>query len=398
MPHFPKPFYREPLGKWYVQVAKKQVPLGADPKPKRDKLGKPVPPKDVVDRYHELMAACRPDGLAPLAADLAVVVVDRFLDWVQRRKAPRTYEWYRRHLQNFAPALPRRLPVAQLRPHHVTQIIDAHDDWSPSTKYGFARCAQRAFRWAVQEGIIERSPLAGMTKPEPEARDVVISDAEYATILGVTTGGFRDLLVVAWETGARPRELITVEARHVQIDHGRWVFPRKQAKGRRQPRAVYLTDTARQVTERLMKEHPTGPLFRNANGEPWHRWSVNCAFIRLRAAIGGRLIAERPAKIARFRGATVAAGELQRARAEHRARLAERRKAIHRAALAAAPAYSLGSFRHTFGDRALKRGVDPITVANLLGHRNLAMLANTYSHLNQDGGDLRDAARKASGQ
>jgi hypothetical protein len=36
MAHFPKPFYREPLKKWYVQIAKKQIPLGDDPKSKRD--------------------------------------------------------------------------------------------------------------------------------------------------------------------------------------------------------------------------------------------------------------------------------------------------------------------------------------------------------------------------
>ena len=136
-------------------------------------------------------------SLALPTADLALVVVDRFLDWVQRRQAPRTYEWYLRHLQNYGGKVLKQLTVAQLRPHHVTAILDAHDDWSPSTKHGFARCVQRAFRWATQEGIIERSPLAGMTKPEPESRDIVISDAEYSAILRHARGGLRDLVIVA---------------------------------------------------------------------------------------------------------------------------------------------------------------------------------------------------------
>jgi integrase len=39
--------------------------------------------------------------------------------------------------------------------------------------------------------------------------------------------------------------------------------------------------------------------------------------------------------------------------------------------------------------------VDAITVANLMGHRNVAMLANTYSHLNQDPEYLREQAIRA---
>ncbi|CAN5673054.1 hypothetical protein BH23PLA1_BH23PLA1_21140 [soil metagenome] len=312
MPHFPKPFFREPLGKWYVQIARKQIPLGSEAKPKRDKLGKPVPPKEVVDRYHELMANRDDEQPVTVTSDLVVSVVDQFLDWVQRRKAPRTYEWYQRHLQNLAKGLPNGLTVRALKPHHVTAIIDAHDEeWSPSSKHGFARCATRAFRWATQEGLIDRSPLAGLVKPEPESRDIVIGEDEYAKVIeAVKEPNFRDLLVTAWETGARPMELVTVEARHVDLANGRWVFPKKQAKGKRQPRAVYLTPLALEITRRQMELHPEGPMFRNSDGEPWHRWAVNCAFVRLKKTTGRKL--------------------------------------------------NLGAFRHTFGDRALKRGVDPI--------------------------------------
>lgn len=333
--------------------------------------------------------------VAPVDAGLCVVVVDRFLGWVEKRKSARTYEWYRRHLRNFAAAIPRSLAVADLRPHHVTRVIDARDDWSPSSKHGFARCFQRAFRWAMQEGLIDRSPVAGLIKPAAEARDVVISAAEYAAILGVVRGpNLRDLIIAAWETGARPRELVTVEARHVQVEHGRWVFPRKQTKGKRQPRAVYLTPAALEVTRRRMEAHPDGPIFRNADGRPWHRWAINCAFVRIRAALGRKAMEERGIVVEappRFRKAAVAAGELAAARAEQGARLKARRAKINKLALENAPGYKLRSFRHTFGDRMLKAGVDPITVANLMGHKNLAMLANVYSHLSQDSDYLRQA-------
>src|SRR5690242_8429488 len=102
MPHYPKPFYREPLGKWYVQIAKKQIPLGADPRPRRDKLGKPIPPREVVDRYHELMASPPEESPAArpvLSKDpLVASVLDEFLDWTSRHKASRTYAWYRENI------------------------------------------------------------------------------------------------------------------------------------------------------------------------------------------------------------------------------------------------------------------------------------------------------------
>jgi hypothetical protein len=56
MPHFPKPFYREPLKHWYVEIAKKQRPLGWEENPQLDEAGKPIPPPDIVERYYEIMA------------------------------------------------------------------------------------------------------------------------------------------------------------------------------------------------------------------------------------------------------------------------------------------------------------------------------------------------------
>src|SRR5262245_39901723 len=110
MPHYPKPFYREPLARWYVQIAKKQIPLGSDPKPKRDKAGKPIPPKDVVDRYHGLMAnrddeATRRASPALAKNPAVAAVLDEFLEWASRHKAPRTYAWYRDYIQRFLDAL-----------------------------------------------------------------------------------------------------------------------------------------------------------------------------------------------------------------------------------------------------------------------------------------------------
>ncbi len=96
-------------------MAKKQIPLGADPKPKRDKTGKPVPPKEVIDRYHELMAQRdddNPTATPALSKNPAVAaILDEFLEWTYRHKAARTYAWYRENIQRFLDGLPKGLTL-----------------------------------------------------------------------------------------------------------------------------------------------------------------------------------------------------------------------------------------------------------------------------------------------
>lgn len=155
---------------------------------------------------------------------------------------------------------------------------------------------------------------------------------------------FRDLLTVAWEVGCRPQELFRVEARHFDRRNRRWEFPAAESKGKKKIRLVYLTDNALAITERLCATFPAGPLFRTVDGTPLTRQGVSSAFARLKPAMGRKI--------------------------------------------------ALVDFRHSFVTLGIKRGVDPITLANLVGHADATMIAKTYSHLSQDHGHLRAALDK----
>lgn len=137
MAHFPKPLFKKSRGVWYVQVAGKQHNLGTD----RDAA---------FDRYHALMAAKDPprrdDDDAP-----AVVVFDLSLDWCQRHKAARTYDWYRAYLQSFSDALTAGLAVKDLRPFHVEAWLDSKPGWTTG---------QRALNWAARSGYVTENPVA----------------------------------------------------------------------------------------------------------------------------------------------------------------------------------------------------------------------------------------------
>lgn len=385
---FRKPFYRESRRLWYVQLDGRQINLGSDE-------------KEAWRRYHEMMADRGQEvPVAPVDTSLAVVILDQFLEWVERRKSQRTYEWYKRHLLNFSDAIPHTLAVDQLKPHHVTAICDKRD-WSPTTKHGFCRAVQRAFRWAARQGLIARTPIADVEKPEPQDREVVIAPDQYEQILGMVKGGFRELLMMAWESGMRPQEIRVIEARHIDRDNGRIILPRKEAKGKKLPRVIYLTDEAMEIANRQVEAWPTGPIFRNSDGKPWTRYAINCAFIRLQIAFGREEMKREGIavpKLPRFKKSKVSGSELSARREEQKAKLAERRKEITRMALERGKKLHLGAFRKSWATEALKNGVDVITASHLLGHTNPAMLAKVYAKVQADPDFMRRQAKKAKGE
>jgi integrase len=387
----PEPFWRSARNCWFVQIGKKQHRLSPD----RD---------EAYRLYHELMArpADVPSPSAAPPSHLAIAIIDLFLDWASKNKAKRTYEAYRDHLQTFVDPLPPDIKVMELKPYHVTHIMDDHaGTWSNNTKNDFATDVQRAFNWAVEEGLIDRSPLARVRKPAREARETAVSPTEYRDIMAaVEEPNLRDLLELAWETGARVQELRVIEARHVDLGQGRIVFPPREAKGKRRHRVIYLTAPARALLARLMERRPSGPLLRNSRGEPWVKDSINCAFIRLRITLGLRIMKENGEDVAcvpRFRKCEVEPERLTEARRAHRQEWARRRKDIRKRALELSKRYHLGAFRKGYATEGLKNGVDTITLANLMGHVNGAMLSRIYAKVQQDPDFMAESARRAKG-
>jgi integrase len=254
MQKFPKPFYRTAREAWFVQVDGKQINLGPD----RD---------EAMRRYHEAMRAKRPTP-RPVASHDVLAVLDAFLAWCEANRAGRTYDWYRNYLESFAATLPPGLTADALKPLHVQAWLDANPTWKTG-KRGAVIAVLRALNWAAKMGIIPANPIKGVEKPEAGRRDHVVSQEEFRTILGLVHGAeFRDLLITCWETGCRPQEALAVEARHVDLEKGCWIFPVAESKGKKHKRIVYLTDAALTITRRLVVERPRGSCSATPTGCP----------------------------------------------------------------------------------------------------------------------------------
>lgn len=383
-----EPFWFADRGAWYVTAGTTKVRLSPDK-------------TEAWRLWHELMARgpatpgepARKPGESRFVAEL----LDAFLGWCERNRSPRTFDVYRMHLETFAASAPPRLAVDDLRPHHVTAAADARE-WSNNTKHQFIVTVKRALNWCVDQGLIDRSPIARMQAPAIEAREAAATPADMQLMLAAADNPeIRNLIEMGWETGARLQELRVVEARFVDLGARRIVFPPSKAKGKRHHRVIYLgTDRAVELATELCRLRPSGPILLNTRGGPWNKDSVNCAFQRLRVRMA-EIILERSGRPRPTLPEKVPRKELARARAERRAAVAEWKAERGRLAKEGVPALHFGAIRKGYATEALKAGVDVIGLAHLMGHRDAAMLSRVYARPQQDPEYMASMARKARG-
>ncbi len=387
MKKFPKPWYRPSRGVWFVTLHGKQINLGAD----RDAA---------FQQYAHLLATPQ---LRDVPTDSLVAVIDAFLDWVQKHRSPDTYEWYRYRLERFAQAHPE-LRLGDLKPYHAQRWVDQFPHLSRTSRRNYLRTIKRCCKWAVQQGYLSQDPLLHLEMPGAEHRRLLITTDDYRQLLTlVRDADFRDLIVTTWETGCRPQESLRVESRHVDLVHQRWIFPQAESKGQREPRIVYLTDVAAEITRRRLRQFPTGPLFRNSCNRPWTTEAVSCQFDRLRIRLlrvttsldNHSLEKKIRERIPQLNGHATFRGKC-RLKSPADLRQEALRKVLAEAA-ASVPRYSLYALRHAWATRALQSGLDGLTVAILMGHSDPSTLAKVYQHLAHQPEHLLAQARKAAG-
>lgn len=186
MAHFPKPFFRKNRGLWYVQLGGKQHNLGSEK-------------EAAFIAYHKLMA--QPRTVVVKNPDSLALLIDHFLEWVQKNRAADTFEWYRFRLQEFVKKYPDLL-FSEFKPFHIQQWIDGFK-LSNGSKRNYARSIMRCMNWCEEQGFIEKNPIRHFKKPRQGKREQVISPGEFATIIStIKRQPLKDLCTFAWETGA----------------------------------------------------------------------------------------------------------------------------------------------------------------------------------------------------
>jgi integrase len=346
------PWFWEERQGWYVTKDGQRHLLGEHPQgappPRKIKKRWNAPPA-IVQAFHELMA--KPPNAVPQpppapAGGLTVgEVFDKFLDWCEKHRAPRTFVDHRARIQRFLDEVPDvgLLPAAALRPFHVLQWLDQHPTWGDTFRRSAIMSVQRPYNFAEELGYIDTNPVKKIKKPPCGRREQAVTPEQWAKVRDHYRehDPFRDLLEFCWETGCRPFEARTMEVRHLHLDRLCVLFPPDEAKGKKRWRVIRLTPAAADSLNRLTAGRSEGFVFLNADGNPWTAYAMNCRFCRL----------------------------TKHTRVKHFAY----------------------AWRHGFATRNLVEGHNHLTVAELLGHSDGTMLARVYAHLDQADEHLRKA-------
>jgi integrase len=383
-----EPFYKKSHKAWYVQLEGRQIRLGTDEKEAWAKFDELMVAQKRAERF--IVPGVQHYSLGKL--------VEEFLASGFQGRAAQTKVFYSVKLLPFVGHLGQEFPVSELKPFHVEQWISAHPSWKKGTARTVWQAVKRIMRWGEKSGRIPHSTVCDYEKPGASRRTVIISPADYEIILSfIRSDEFRCLVTVVWEVGCRPQELLKAEIRHYDVGGKRIVYPPEEAKGGKWPRIVYLTEIAALTVKRLINGRKEGRLFLNQDGQPWTTSSVNCEFVRLQHRMG--YVRMRAEGLEPSTDDIAAKILTLRINGKSPAKLREeaRRKCRQAMASKLAPKYGLYHFRHSWLDRMLKAGVDVLTCAILMGHRDPSMIAKTYQHLSQSPDYLREALKKVAG-
>jgi integrase len=328
----PKPWKRGDRG-WYVQIDARQIFLSKDE-------------KEAWQIYHRLMTS---EGLAEADNDIDLgSLIDSYLDYTKRHNKRATYNLYRWALQNLFDRMGRR-KVSTLKPIAIETWIASNESWDQSSRHHIISISKRLMRWGVKQGLITKNPLQHMSNPyRIKSRDRVVSEAEFKAMLDATPDQqFRDFMTVCLYTGARPGEIASVEARHVNLKERTIILQTHKADRHGEPRVILIPTILIDLIERLIGEHPRGFLFRNTVGNPWTGPTIGRRIDKLRSKLG-----------------------------------LDKKVVFY-------------SFRHSFCSTALENGVDIYTTAKLMGHTTVRQVERHYAHVRRD--HLRAAADRAIG-
>jgi integrase len=147
----------------------------------------------------------------------------------------------------------RRKALPTIKRSDLSQLWDRTQDRPAIARLTHATL-RKLFRWAVNRGDLDRSPLEGVEAPPAvPARDRVLNDDELAIIwrgcaeLGFPFGPLIKLLIL---TGQRREEVASVDWRELSRSEQLWTLPAHRAKNKK-PHLVPLSAAALEILDEV---------------------------------------------------------------------------------------------------------------------------------------------------
>lgn len=292
--------------------------------------------------------------------------LDQWLDYVGPRVAAKTLERYKGIMDSHVkPALGSHT-LAKLKPLHIQSFYsdalangrkNGDGGLSAQTVLHFHRVLHKALDQAVKWQLLLRNPADAVEPPKAERQQMTaLSEAETATLLKTMEGTRLYVpVLIAVTTGLRRGELLALRWSDIDLDKGQLIVARsleqtkdglrfKTPKTDKSRRRIALAE----VTLRTLRKHKAaqaaeklrlGPLWEdndlvitNPQGAPWLPDTFSGSF----------------------------AGHIRRHDVKP---------------------LRLHDLRHTHATQLLRQGVHPKIVSERLGHSNISITLDTYSHV-----------------
>lgn len=124
-------------------------------------------------------------------------------------------------------------PLSEVRRKDISDVL-AKAKGKAATAHNLFSVIRRLFRWAVNEGDIERSPLDGMEPPKaPASRERVLEDLELRAVWRATERldyPFGPLVRLLILTGARREEVAGLQWEELDQAKSIWTLPPERSK------------------------------------------------------------------------------------------------------------------------------------------------------------------------
>jgi len=219
------------------------------------------------------------------------------------------------------------------------ELIEFHssllnDGLAPATADHYLKLVRRVIGYGCELGMVDKNPAAKFPLFNPDNRvNHFLNDEELARLLHVLNTDANRMICrfVLWllATGCRYSEAIKATWKDIDRQNRRWLIPQQHSKNRKS-RWAALNDLAFQILDELDTDSYPHLFVNRATGKPYV--STKKVWERLRREAG-------------------------------------------------LPHFRLHDCRHQHASMLANRGVSLLTIKEQLGHADIRMTANRYSHI-----------------
>lgn len=293
--------------------------------------------------------------------------LERWLrDYAKPRVSAKTYERYSDIVnRNIVPAL-GNYSLAKLRPLHIQAFYaealssgrkDGKGGLSAQTVVHFHRLLHKALDQAVRWQMLARNPAASVEPPRPERKQMrALDEGETATLLKLVEGTRLYIpVLVAVTGGLRRGEILALRWRDLDLETGRAVIARSLEQTREGLR-IKLPKTERGRRTVVLPKYTCEALRTHRVAQAKQKLALGPAYEDEDLICPREDGSRWPPDVL----STAFAAMVRNSNQSH---------------------FRFHDLRHTHATQLLKQGVHPKIVSERLGHSNIGITLDTYSHV-----------------